>query len=115
MKSKRRMPAERSFGAEASGSSQKEFLRVQESVWRMVQAAYESGSSLVVVNAATEIGKAHPNAGLSDRDIADALVFAAVDHGVAIERTVPRVRHLKLPRLSLGALRQAANSAGMQA
>ena len=111
MRSKRRMPAEDRSGAEPSGSPNKDCLLVQEGVWRAVEEAAGKGASIAVLKVAEEIGGAFPRSGLSTRDIADALVFAAVDAGVAVERPVPRipqVRLSRLPRLSLSALRDAA-------
>lgn len=110
MKSKRRMPADNRSEAETSGRSEPEYLLVQKSVWRAVEEAAGNEASIPILKTAGEIGNAFPKSGLSARDIADALVFAAVDAGVAVERPIPQIRQprlSRLPRLSLGMLRGA--------
>jgi hypothetical protein len=111
MRSKRRMPAEYRSGAELSGSSHKECLLVQESVWRAVDKAAENGVAIAVPRMADEIGNAFPASGLSASAIADALVYAAVDAGVLVERQAPRMQPMRLsrlPRLSFSAFRDVA-------
>lgn len=59
-------------------------LQVQGEIWRAVAAADRRGN-LSLRDETRRIAKAFPASGYSPQDIKDALVFAAVDIGVAIE------------------------------
>jgi len=108
MKSKRRMPAESRSSSDNTGSQEDSCRCVQEEIWRIVGEAARNGTSISTALAAREIEGAFPKSGLTTRNIADALVYAAVDAGVMLERKPPLPRQVlveRLPRFSFGALR----------
>ena len=60
-------------------------LLVQDEIWRIVADAARSGSRLSLGKQARRIAGNYPAAGLALQSIMDALVYAAVDCGVAFE------------------------------
>ena len=71
-------------GSEA-GSSVEQCVLVQEEIWRAVLDAARGEAPLSLSKVVRKIARGFPAAGFSTRDIADALVYAAVDRGVAFE------------------------------
>ena len=78
-------------GSEA-GSSVEQCVLVQEEIWRAVLDAARGEAPLSLSKAVRKIARGFPAAGFSPRDIADALIFAAVDRGVAVEMANPSPR-----------------------
>jgi hypothetical protein len=122
MKSKRRMPAEsRSNKLQVlreAKVSQEQCLLIQEEIWRVVANAEQTGASICAGAVARKIETVFSASGLSSRDIADALIYAAVDAGVAVERqmSVPRPFGMeRLPRFSFAALRGGKAGGGLAA
>ena len=122
MKSKRRMPADnRSSKYQVSQEpevSQEQCLLIQEEIWRVVADAERSGSSICAGAVAQRIESVFSASGLSGRNIADAVIYAAVDAGVAIERQMPAPRPYvaeRLPRFSFAALRARAGGGSIVA
>jgi hypothetical protein len=108
MNSKRRMPAEDNSSKRQAGASHEQCLLIQDEIWRVVADAERSGGSICATTAVQKIEGAFASSGLSGRDIADALIYAAVDAGVAVVRrpSVPRQTAVEcLPRFSFAALR----------
>jgi hypothetical protein len=60
-------------------------LHVQGAIWVTVSEAAVNDKSLSLGDEAKRIARAHPASGYSRQDIEDALVFAAVDEGVAFD------------------------------
>ena len=75
-------------GSEA-GAPIEQCVLVQEEIWRAVLDAARGEAPLSLSKQVRKIARGFPAAGLSTRDIADALVYAAVDRGVAVEVTNP--------------------------
>jgi hypothetical protein len=75
-------------------------LLVQDEIWRIVSEAARTGARLSLKKQAEKIGSGFQSAGFSYEGIADALVFAAVDCGVAFEVALPASR----PALDMPAL-----------
>jgi hypothetical protein len=115
MKSKRRMPNEDQSTSLKTDLTQAAFFRVQDEIWRVVDEAEKKGSNISLVSATRTIESAFPNAGLTTQDIADALVFAAVDAGVPLERQESAQKEAaaqsRLPRLSFAAFRAGRKGA----
>jgi hypothetical protein len=74
---------------------------VQDEIWRIVHEAAQTGSGLSLMRRAKSICRAFPRAGFSLESISDALVFAAVDAGVLVERR--RRPRRQVPTISLPA------------
>jgi len=91
---------QRSDSAEAA-SKNRQCLAVQNEIWRIVNEAARTGSGLTISRRAKSIFRAFPTAGFSVESIGDALVFAAVDAGVAVERR--RRPRRQVPTISLPA------------
>ena len=64
-------------------------LQVQGEIWRAVTEAGRSDGNLSLRAETRRIAKAFPTSGYSPQDIKDALVFAAVDVGVAVAIAPP--------------------------
>jgi hypothetical protein len=60
-------------------------LLVQDAIWVTVSEAAVNDRSLALGDEAQRIARTHPASGYSRQDIEDALVFAAVDEGVAVD------------------------------
>jgi len=107
MKTKRRMPAEIHSNEVERIAPHEQCLRVQDEIWRVVSEAVESGASVAAGSHAARIAAKFRESGLAPRAIVDALVYAAVDAGVALEMQPSRARPApaKRPRFSLAALR----------
>lgn len=60
-------------------------LLVQDAIWQAVSEAARSDTSLALGQQAQSIVRTYPTSGFSRQDIEDALVFAAVDEGVALD------------------------------
>jgi hypothetical protein len=73
-------------------------LLVQEEIWRVVSDVARTETRLSLEKQARKIAGVFPAADLSPESIVDALVFAAVDFGVAVEPAPrqPRSRLLSL-------------------
>ncbi len=67
-------------------------LLVQDEIWRIVSNAAHSNSRLSLGKQARKIASGYPATGFSLQNITDALVFAAVDCGVAFEVASPAPR-----------------------
>ena len=121
MKSKRRMPADNRSSKQVSQEpevSQEQCLLIQEEIWRVVADAERNGSSICAGAVAQRIESVFSASGLSSRNITDAVIYAAVDAGVAVERQMPAPRPFvveRLPRFSLAALRGRAAGGGIVA
>ncbi len=76
-------------GTENAESPIEQCRLVQDEVWRIVSRAAETETHLSVWKQAETIVTAFPASGLSLQNIADALVFAAVDRGATLELTSP--------------------------
>ena len=108
MKSKRRTPAEIHSNEVEHIAPHEQCLRVQDEIWRVVSEAVESGASVAAGSHAARIAGKFRESGLAPRAIVDALVYAAVDAGVALEMQPPASRQAmpaKHARFSLAALR----------
>ena len=88
---------QRSDSAEAA-SVNRQCLAVQNEIWLIVKEAARTESGLAITRRAKSIFRAFPTAGFSVESIGDAMVFAAVDAGVAIERR-RQVPTISLPGL----------------
>jgi hypothetical protein len=86
-----------------TGAPVEQCVLVQEEVWRAVLDAARSDAPLSLGKQVRKIARGLPAAGFSARDIADALIYAAVDRGVAVEVTKPSP-HLALDISGLFAL-----------
>ena len=84
---------ERTAGGAETGIPVEQCVLVQDEVWRIVSEAARDGARLSLSRQAKAIAKAFPDAGVTSDLVADALVFAAVDRGVAIEarRSMPAI------------------------
>jgi hypothetical protein len=60
-------------------------LLVQDAIWQAVSEVARSDTSLALGQQAQSIAKTYPTSGFSRQDIEDALVFAAIDEGVAVD------------------------------
>lgn len=60
-------------------------LLVQDAIWVAVSEAAVNDKSLPLGDEAHRIARTYPASGYSRQDIEDALVFAAVDEGVAVD------------------------------
>ncbi len=78
--------------AEGSSIPIEQCLLVQDEIWRIVSNAARSKARLSLSKQAQKIAGGYPAAGLSPQTIADALVYAAVDCGVAFEIARPAPR-----------------------
>jgi hypothetical protein len=67
-------------------------LLVQDEIWRIVSNAAHSNSRISLGKQARKIASSFPATGFSLQSITDALVFAAVDCGVAFEVATPAPR-----------------------
>ena len=107
MKSKRRTPAEIHSNEVEHIAPHEQCLRVQDEIWRVVSEAAESGASVAAGSHAARIAGKFRQAGLAPQAIVDAIVYAAVDAGVALELqpSPARPAPAKRPRFSLAALR----------
>ena len=122
MKSKRRMPAEGRSGKHQVSQEpevlQEQCLLIQEEIWRVVADAERRGASICAGTVARNIESAFSASGLSSRHIADAVIYAAVDAGVAVERQISVPRQFvveRLPRFSFAALRGRTAGGGLAA
>jgi hypothetical protein len=118
MKNKRRMPARNRSSEENIPGPTDQCLSVQEEIWRIVEEAADSGKFIAASATVRHIESAFPQSGLSARNIADALVYAAVDAGVLLEHQQPMSRQgfrERLPRISFGLGRARPPSAGIEA
>jgi hypothetical protein len=98
--------ARREVTAEAGAEKEEEHLFVQDEVWRVVSEASEGNASIALTQQAQRIARKFPRSGLSEQHIKDALVFAAVDGGVALE-IAPAIR-ADVPFIEVSSLIRAA-------
>ncbi len=75
-----------------SGAPVEQCLLVQEEIWRAVSDAAREESPLSLARQVRKIVRGLPAAGFSTRDIADALVYAAVERGVVVDAAVAASR-----------------------
>jgi hypothetical protein len=83
-----------------SGVPIEQCLLVQDEIWRIISEAARTGTRLSLNKQSEKIASGYSAAGFSPENIADALVFAAVDCGVAFEVPLPAPR----PALDMPAL-----------
>ncbi len=89
----RTKPTKEDVGNSGVGVPTEQSLLVQEEIWRIVSDAAETGSRLSLARTAQKIASDFPTAELSPVAITDALVFAAIEAGVAFETRLPARRH----------------------
>jgi hypothetical protein len=86
-------------------------MLVQQEIWRIVSEAARTGSRVALKFEAQRIAKNHPGVGFSEQAVTDALVYAAVDTGVAFETRNGRRPTVEIPRiLSLVGKRKRASA-----
>jgi hypothetical protein len=96
--------------AEKGAESDSEDLIVQEEIWRVVSEASQGNGGIALTRQAQRISRKFPRSGFSEQHIKDALVFAAVDQGVALE-IAPAVR-ADVPFIEVSSLIRAAGRLG---
>jgi hypothetical protein len=75
-------------------------LLVQQEIWRIVTGVSRSKTLLPLAAQARRIAGLFPASGFTKENVADALVFAAVDSGVGVEvRVSPRQQPVAAPGL----------------
>ncbi len=112
----RSKPTENTVAEGEVGVPVEQCLLIQDEIWRIVSDAERHDSCLSVTREARNIADAFPASGLSEQNIIDALVFAAVDIGVAVEIAKPATRPAQRPTIVVpgllalvGGRRKAAN------
>jgi hypothetical protein len=91
---------------DARTGANKQCLLVQAEIWRVISEAARKNASLSLSRQAQRIASTFPESGYSRADIADALVFAAVDEGVVLD-AVPTAR-AEVPFIEVKSLLRAA-------
>jgi hypothetical protein len=90
----RTKPAKQATGDAEAGVPIEQCLLVQDEIWRVVSEAASNGVRLSLSGVAQKIASAFPAAGLTLQNVADALVYAAIEYGVAFE---PRPKPVRQP------------------
>ncbi len=101
----------RAKGSEAEISIE-QCLLVQDEIWRIVSNAARTEACLPLWKQAQKIAGGFPAADVSLQSIADALVYAAIDRGVAIEVVTPAPRQAIPGFLSLVGKKRKQESDG---
>lgn len=88
----RSKPAENSVQESAGADEIEQCLLVQQEIWRIVTGASRSQSLLPLAAQAHRIAGLFPASGFTQENIADAIVFAAVDSGAALAVRTPALQ-----------------------